>query len=230
VTLAHLRRFDEICGLRLRHEQRDPRVPGRQQRAKSDRGRYAVRGRLEADARVAHTEMRCATDADFPTPTDLFSEQQRAYRAAASAYVTLFATRPGRRDDVVGWSTERGDLGVQLVSSPGVALETADGVELRVLGLTARRLDSDELRMARIRLRGTGIPSARYVRADLLGATLEETSIDVKATEAEDEEWLRPRVAALLRRAAARAPQVGSDCRDCLFVASCPPMRGEALR
>ena len=228
VRLRHLRDLDVRCGLRLFHERSGTRASGR---PSGDHGRFAVSSRIAQDARVAHTVLRGPTLADFPTPTDLFPEQQRLYDVSAHAYVALFGTRPAEVLSIDGteidrWDGARDDLGVDVSVPLDLILRDSEGrVEVRLLRSRRREVDDVERVMTRSRLRTLGVDVVHLVLADLLTLDVVEETIDLPATQAGDDAavsaWLR-RLDAL---AAQPRPKPGGDCRDCPYVAHCPPMR-----
>jgi hypothetical protein len=223
VVARHIRAvaadIDRVCALRLARELRNPKHSNRGAGA-----RYSVGNRIESDARVAHTELRVATAVDFPTPTDLIPEQQAVYRVAASAYVALFAERPGRTVDGIGWSSDLDDPGATIVSPPGLALETPRGLEIRSLQLAPRPVDETDLRVLRVRLAAAGFEGCRYVQARLLDGTTDEVEIDSADVRVE-RTWLAEVVDRTLALAATERARVGEDCRDCQMVVHCPTLR-----
>jgi hypothetical protein len=221
VTLAHLRGAETMCRRRLAREHAGLR--GRW----NPSPRYAVGNRIVEDARVAHAELRAPRAQDFPSPSDLFPEQQLVYRAAALGYVALFGARPARAVTVDAWETELPELEVRLVSSLGLALETADGSpELRSLrlGVAGNRplIDDGERRVLVVRSAAwVGARPLRLVVADLLAGAIVEEELDVAAALPEALEWVTTRVAVVRARAADSVPKAGADCRGCPFVPGC---------
>jgi hypothetical protein len=221
VTLGHLRAAETMCRRRLAREHAGLR--GRW----SPSPRYAVGNRIVEDARVAHAELRAPGARDFPTPTDLFPEQQLVYRAAAAGYVALFGGRPARAVTVDAWETELPELAVRLVGSLGLALETADGSpELRSLrlGLAGNRplIDDGERRVLIVRSAAwVGARSLRLVVVDLLAGEVVEEELDVAAALPEALGWVATRLGIVRARAADPVAKAGADCRGCPYVPGC---------
>jgi hypothetical protein len=220
VTLSHLRRAEATCRRRLAREHLGLRGNW------NPPARFAVANRLVEDARVAHAELRAPQLTDFPSPHDLVPEQQRLYRAAAGGYVALFGARPARAVTVDAWETELPDLGVRLVGSLGLALETGGGApELRSLRLAAdnpRLVDDAERRLVVIRSAAwVGARTLRVVVVDLLAGAIVEEELDVSAALPEALDWIEARVAVIRERASDPVPKAGADCRGCPFVPGC---------
>lgn len=221
VTLGHLRAAETMCRRRLAREHAGLR--GRW----SPSPRYAVGNRIVEDARVAHAELRAPRAQDFPTPTDLFPEQQLVYRAAAGGYVALFGARPARAVTVDAWETEIPELEVRLVGSLGLVLETADGSpELRSLrlGLAGNRplIDDGERRVLIVRSAAwVGARPLRLVVVDLLAGEIVEEELDVAAALPDALDWLTTRVAVVRARAADPVPKAGAECRGCPYIPGC---------
>jgi hypothetical protein len=221
VTLAHLRRAGAMCRRRLAREHAG--LHGNW----SPPVRFAVANRLVEDARVAHAELRAPRLTDFPSPSELFVEQQILYRAAAGGYVTLFADRPALAVTVDAWETELPDLEVRLVGSLGLALEDRHGApELRSLqlGRAGNRplIDDAERRVIVVRAAAwVGTRTLRLVVVDLLAGEVVEEELDVAAALPEAMEWISARVAVVREEAADPVPKAGADCRGCPFVPGC---------
>jgi hypothetical protein len=221
VTLGHLRAAETMCRRRLAREHAGLR--GRW----SPSPRYAVGNRIVEDARVAHAELRAPGARDFPTPTDLFPEQQLVYRAAAAGYVALFGGRPARAVTVDAWETELPELAVRLVGSLGLALETADGSpELRSLrlGLAGNRplIDDGERRVLIVRSAAwVGARPLRLVVVDLLAGEIVEEELDVAAALPEALDWVATRLGIVRARVADPVAKAGADCRGCPYVPGC---------
>jgi hypothetical protein len=221
VTLTHLRRADTMCRRRLEREHMGAKGN------RSASARFAVSNRLTEDARVAHTELRSARLADFPTPIDLVSEQQRVYRAAAAGYVVLFADRPARAVTVDPWESVLDDVGMRLVASLGLALERADGSpELRILriGVAGNRPMIDDADRRAIVVRSApwvGDRRLALVVTDLLAGAIVEDTLDVDGALAEARSWIDARLAVVRERVADPVPKAGDDCSGCAFVSGC---------
>jgi hypothetical protein len=222
VTLGHLRAAETMCRRKLAREHAGLR--GRW----NPSPRYAVGNRIVEDARVAHAELRAPRTQDFPTPSDLFPEQQLVYRAAAGGYVALFAARPARAVTVDAWETELPELEVRLVGSLGLALETADGSpEMRSLrlGMAGNRplIDDGERRVLIVRSAAwVGDRPLRLVIVDLLAGAIVEEELDVAAALPEAVEWVTTRVGVVRTRSANPVAKAGADCRGCPYVPGCP--------
>jgi hypothetical protein len=221
VTLAHLRRAEAMCRRKLAREHADVRGH------RKPPARFAVSNRLVEDARVAHAELRAPRATDFPSPTDLIPEQQLVYRAAAGGYVALFAERPARAVEVDAWETELPDLGVRVVGSLGLALETADeSPELRSLRLGIAGnwplVDDAERRLIVVRSAAwVGARRLRLVVADLIAGAVVDEEIDVAGALPEALEWLTARVAVIRAQASDPVPKAGAECAGCPFVPGC---------
>jgi hypothetical protein len=221
VTLAHLRRAETMCRRKLAREHAGLR--GRW----NPSPRFAVSNRLVEDARLAHAELRAARPTDFPPPNDLLPEQQLVYLAAAGGYVAFFDARPARAVSVDAWETELPGLGVRLVGSLGLALETADGApELRMLklGVAGSRplIDDAERRVIVVRSAAwVGARPLRLVMADLLAGEIVEEVLDVAAALPEALDWVETRVTVVKERALDPVPKAGADCHGCAYVPGC---------
>jgi hypothetical protein len=221
VTLAHLRRADTMCRRRLERDLAG--VRGHRDRS----ARFAVNNRLVEDARVAHTELRSARIADFPTPADLVAEQQRVYAAAAAGYVAWFADRPVQAVTVDPWESELVGTGMRLVASLGLAVERADGspeLRFRRVGVAGNRPMIDDAERRAIVVRSAAWVGERelaLVVVDLLAGELVEETITVAAALADARAWVDARVAVVRERIADPVPKAGADCRGCPFVPGC---------
>jgi hypothetical protein len=221
VTLAHLRRADAMCRRRLAREHAGLRGSW------SPSPRFAVQNRLVEDARVAHAELRAPRITDFPSPSDLVREQQQVYEAAARGYVALFAQRPARAVEVDAWETELPDLGVRVVGSLGLALETADGspeVRYLRLGVAGNRTLIDDIERRLVVMRSAtwvGARPLRLVVVDLLEGEVVDERLDVAAVLPQALDWLETRLGVVRERAADPIPKAGADCRGCAYVPGC---------
>jgi hypothetical protein len=221
VTLKHLRRAEAMCRRRLAREHAG--LKGNW----SPPAQFAVANRLVEDARVAHAELRAPGRSDFPTPTELFAEQQLLYDAAAGGYVALFADRPAQAVTVDAWETELPDLEVRLVGSLGIALERADGTpEIRSLqlGRAGNRpmIDDSERRVVVVRSAAwVGSRPLLLVVVDLVAGEVVEEELDVAAALPEALDWIAARVATIRTQAADPVPKAGGDCRGCPYVPGC---------
>jgi hypothetical protein len=223
VTLAFLRRVEELCPRRVAYEHHNRR--GNRTAA----ARWRVANQLVDHARVAHIELGPPSAAAFTPLPDLVPEEQRVYETAARWYLQLFGRRTVRAVDVDDWDTPVPVLGVRLVGPAGLAVEDGDGhAELRLLRLggvepdAADPLGPVEARFALLRrsdwLAGR---SVRIVHADLLYGALVEHEIDVDAAMDELGPWLVERVEAVRALAADPVARPGLECGRCRFVAGC---------
>jgi hypothetical protein len=221
VTPKHLRRAEAMCRRRLAREHAG--LHGNW----SPPAQFAVANRLVEDARVAHAELRSPRPSDFPTPRELFPEQQLLYDAAAGGYVTLFADRPARAVTVDAWETELPHLEVRIVGSLGIALERGDGLpELRSLqlGRAGNRpmVDGSERRVVVVRSAAwVGNRPLRLVVVDLVAGEVVEEELDVAAALPEALDWISARVATIREQVADPVPKAGADCRGCPYVPGC---------
>jgi hypothetical protein len=223
VTLAHLRRADRMCAFRLRQEHLNHY---------GNRGatmRFALAGRIEADVRLAHTELTAPAPSRFRPGDDLEPEAAAVYRAATRWYAELFADRPARALDEDARESEVPALGIRLVGPAGIALEDAAGEpELRLLRLADRAAlppalqDAPAVRFALLRTRDRfGDRPLRVSVADLLHGTLVSERIDVEAVAPELEDWLGERVEVIRARLGDPRPHRSTECGWCGFVAAC---------
>ncbi|MCU1426803.1 MAG: hypothetical protein JWL83_803 [Actinomycetia bacterium] len=188
--------------------------------------RFEVSNRISADARLAHTELAPPEARAFVLPTELLAEQQRVYAAAVAGYLTLFGSTSARAVDT-SFETPLPELEVRLVGDIGVALETDDGVEVRVLrvgdrGHARSLLDDIDLRFITLRAApwSHGRP-LRLVVAELLNLDHATFDIDVDERAPAAYEWVAERVAFIRSIADSDAPRAGHDCLGCRFVNGC---------
>lgn len=219
VTAAHLRRADSLCALRLAKEhanKRGQRGPG---------VGFAVSNRIVDDARQAHSEMRVATTADFPVPTDLEMEQQRVYSAAAAWYVDLFGASPALAADIDDWATEDAEHGVLLSGQVGIAVDDAAGrPELRRLSVDRYPTTLDRVGHAFALLRvasWVGDRTLTIVSADLVGGRTASATVDPREDLPAARSLLLERLTVIRARTANPRPEPGQDCASCRFIAEC---------
>src|SRR4051794_28573752 len=221
ITSRHLRRADEMCRRRLAKELDDQRgnPPGQ--------ARFGVSNRLTNDVRLAHTEFAPPDPRGFVVPAEMLPEQQRLYQAAVAGYLALFGDEPARAIDT-RFDTALDVLEVRLVGDIGVALETDNGCELRVLrigerGFNQALLDDVDLRFVVLRAAvwATGRGPLRVVAADVLQVAQAELTVDVDAQLADARAWLEDRVQAIRALADDPRPRAGHDCLGCRFVNGC---------
>jgi hypothetical protein len=226
VTVAFLRRVEELCPRRVAYEHQNRRGN------RTAPAQWRVSNQLTDHARVAHIELGPPTPAAFTPLPVLVPEERRVYEAAAGWYLRLFGNRVVRAvelDDIDEWEKTVAELGIRLVGQAGLALEDADGrPELRLLRLGGAEPDPDDplgpvaARFALLRradwLAGR---SVRLVHADLLYGALVEHEVAVDAALDQLRPWLRERVDALHARIASPVPRPGLECGRCRFVAGC---------
>lgn len=226
VTLAFLRRVEELCPRRVASEYQNRR---------GNRGapaRWRVANQITEHARLSHLELGPPSPEAFTALPDLLPEEREVYDAAARWYLQLFGGRAVRSVDgeaVDEWETALPDEGVRLVGRAGLAVEDEDGrPELRLLRIGGSAPDdgdpllSAEARFALLRagdwLTGRSI---RLVHADLLYGGLVEHEVTAEAALTELRPWLSERIDALRRRIADPLPRPGLECGRCRFVAGC---------
>ena len=226
VTLAFLRRVEELCPRRVAFEHQNRR---------GNRGapaRWRVANQITEHARLSHLELGPPAPEAFTPLPDLLPEEREVYDAAARWYVQLFGGRPVRSVDgehLDEWETAVPALGVRLVGRAGLAVEDEDGrPELRLLRIGgpppehSDPLEPAETRFALLRasdwLKGR---SVLLVHADLLygGMVQHEVAADAALTELQP--WLGERLDALRKRIADPVPRPGLECGRCRFVAGC---------
>jgi hypothetical protein len=223
VTRRHLRLGDDACGRRLAAELFRARDHHHNRAANV---RFEVSQRVEADARLAHAEMRAPRPGDFPAARDLLPEQQRVHAAAAAGYLALFGDVAARASDAVDpFSTS--EAGVSLTGGVGIALDRADGGrEVRALRIGHRAddglLDDVDLRFGVLRIAPwAGGGRVDLVTADLLTLEQDRRTIDLETELQPARSWLTQRVEWIDDVAVAGRVRPGADCRDCPVVAGC---------
>lgn len=226
VTMAFLRRVEELCPRRVAFEHQNRRGN------RTAPARWRVANQLMDHARVAHIELGPPSPVAFTPLPNLVPEEQRVYEAAARWYVQLFGDRAVRTvdvDDLQEWETPIPELGVRLVGPAGLPVEDADGhAELRLLRIGGAEPDpSDPLgpvdaRFALLRRSGwLAGRSVRLVHADLLFGALVEHEVAVDAALDQLLPWLHERVGAVRARITDPRPRPGLECGRCRFVAGC---------
>jgi hypothetical protein len=226
VTLAFLRRVEELCPRRVAFEHHNRRGN------RTAPAQWRVANQLMDHARVAHIELGPPSPVAFTPLPDLVPEERRVYDTAARWYVQLLGDRAVRTvdvDDGDEWETPVPELGVRLVGPAGILVEDAGGhAELRLLRLGGVEPDATDplgsvdarfalLRRA-VRLAGG---SVRLVHADLLFGALVEHEIAVDAALEQLRPWLHERVGAVRARIDNPVPRPGLECGRCRFVAGC---------
>jgi hypothetical protein len=205
-----------MCRRRLAHEFASGSKP-----SKLGDAAFEVSNRLIADAVTWHRG-DVVREHGFPDPNDLEPEQRAVYRAAARTYLRRFGHA---RVDVhdLGWSTDMPEIGVRLVGPAGIATtDDAGGHELRILRLSARRIDSIDIRFLILRASAWATDSLRIVSVDLIDDDTSEYDIDIAAKLPEASEWLAARVEIIRARVHPRHTSAGADCRDCPCIPGCP--------
>jgi hypothetical protein len=226
VTLAFLRRVEELCPRRVAFEYQNRRGN------RPAPARWRVTNQLTEHARVAHIDLGLPSPEAFTPLPNLVPEERQVYEAAAGWYMQLFGDRAVRsvdHEELDDWETQVPELGLRLVGRAGLPLEDADGrAELRLLRVggpapdAADPLASADARFALLRhaawLSGR---SVRLVHADLLYGGLVEHDVDTDTALSDVQPWLRQRVDALHERIARPLPRPGLECGRCRFVAGC---------
>jgi hypothetical protein len=223
ITLRHLRRAEDICRRRLALE-----TAGQYGNRGND-ARFGVPNRVTADVRLAHTDFGPPDTRAFVVPGELLPEQQRVYGAAVSGYLALFGEEPGRTADL-GFDTVLDEVQVRLVGDVGVALDTDDGCEVRVLRVVEPGrplLDDVDLRFTVVRVANwaTGRGELRIVAADLLNVQRADFVVDVDASLPDARAWVDERVALVRELIADPEPRAGQHCLGCGFVSGCKAHR-----
>ncbi len=226
VTLAFLRRVEELCPRRVAFEYHNRRGN------RPAPARWRVANQLTEHARLAHIELGLPSPEAFTPLPNLVPEERQVYDAAVGWYMQLFGDRAVRSvdsEDLDDWETPVPELGFRLVGRAGLPLEDADGrAELRLLRVggpapdAADPLASADARFALVRqsawLSGR---SVRLVHADLLYGGMVEHEVDADTALSDVRPWLRQRVDALHERIARPLPRPGLECGRCRFVAGC---------
>lgn len=226
VTLAFLRRVEELCPRRVAFEHQNRRGN------RAPPARWRIANQLTEHARVAHLELGFPSPAAFTPLPDLVPEERQVYDAAVRWYMQLFGDRAVRSvdgDELDDWETPVPEHGLRLVGRAGLPVEDADGrAELRLLHVGGPAPDatdpvaSTEARFALLR-RATWLAgrSARLVHADLLYGGMVVHEVDADSALAELRPWLHERVDALRTRIEHPLPRPGLECGRCRFVAGC---------
>ena len=226
VTLAFLRRVEELCPRRVAFEYQNRRGN------RPAPARWRVTNQLTEHARVAHIELGLPSPEAFTPLPNLVPEERQVYEAAAGWYMQLFGDRAVRtvdHEELDDWETRVPELGLRLVGRAGLPLEDAHGrAELRLLRVggpapdAADPLASADARFALVRqaawLSGR---SVRLVHADLLYGGMVEHEIDTDTALSDVRSWLLERVDALHERIARPLPRPGLECGRCRFIAGC---------
>jgi len=227
VTVRMLARAERTCPRRLALDHADQRA-----NRPANRG-FRVRAQVEADARLAHTDLSAPRPEHFRATDDLRPEERRVYETAAAWYVALFGTEPMRVADAATDEIETVAVrtGVRLVGGAGLALEAGDGArELRLLSIgdrsTEELLDAPSVRFALLRRpRWTRLGVLRVVRVDLLGGWAVDEQVDGAQRWDEWRDWLVERLDVVRTRADRRRPDPGWECARCAYIAGCAALR-----
>jgi hypothetical protein len=226
VTLAFLRRVEELCPRRIAFEYQNRRGN------RTAPARWRVANHITEHARLSHLELGPPAPEAFTPLPDLLPEERAVYDAAARWYLQLFGGRPVRSVDgaeVDEWETAVPELGVRLVGRAGLAVVDEDGrPELRLLrigGPSPERgdpLGTAEARFALLRASDwlTG-RSVLLVHADLLYGGMVQHEVAANTALTELRPWLGERLDALRTRIADPIPRPGLECGRCRFVAGC---------
>jgi hypothetical protein len=122
---------------------------------------------------------------------------------------------------------ELAGLGAELLGSPGLVAEHADGTrELRRVVVGGRRpgqalLDAVDVRVALVRTEEWAPDSLRIVATDVIEQRTQTLEPEVASARAEAHEWIADRVIRLLELAEDARPRAGADCQGCAFVSGC---------
>jgi hypothetical protein len=221
ITPAHLRRGDDMCRRRLAREVNGGKRRGNQ----AGDMRFAVSNRIEADARLAQSELGAPRSEAFVDPRDLEPEQQALYRAAKRGYLDAFGESSARIAEPE-WRTALPELGVELSSSLGLRAELADGGrELRKILVGARHdaklLDPVDVRIALVRTEEWAPVQLEIVAVDVIEQRRTTYVPDLEAERAAAHEWIAGRVAIVLELVADPRPSAGRDCQGCAFISGC---------
>lgn len=227
VTMALLARAATMCPRRV------ALTHAAQQANRGANRRFRILAQLEADARLAHTDLTVPRAEHFRATDDLFPEEQAVYDLAARWYVALFGDQPmtAADRDTDDMTTEAHRLGVRLTGPAGLALADAHGTrELRLLSIGDRSraevLDTPRTKFALLRrARWTMAGPLRVVRADLLGGWSIVEELDGTAAWPELRSWLEAGIDAIRRQADRHAPHAGWECARCPFIAGCSALR-----
>src|SRR5256885_15670997 len=117
VTLAFLRRVEELCPRRVAFEYHNRRGN------RPAPARWRVANQLTEHARLAHIELGLPSPEAFTPLPSLVPEERQVYDAAVGWYMQLFGDRAVRSVDSEGlddWETPVPDLGFCLVGRAGI--------------------------------------------------------------------------------------------------------------
>jgi hypothetical protein len=225
VTPALLRRAEQMCPRRLKHEYES----GKKLNRHSD-ARFEVSNRVSEDARLAHAEMVAPRPEAFVDPSDVEPEQRALYRAAATGYLRMFGVDAVLAEDI-GRSTDEPELGVRLSGTPGLAVKHADGhAEVRVLriGSSGSLLDDTDIRFTLLRAGAWAGAALDITAVDLLDCRQIACTLDVEAELPGARSWLAERITVIEGRVDRDRPVAGIDCRGCTCIPGCPALTASA--
>jgi len=220
-TLRHLRNADDTCARRLAREVVQQRSTVRN---RSSTRAFDVNARIVADIAVAHSELRAAGIADFPTPTDLSLEERHVHRAAAHGYLARF-DEPFVIDPLADeWESIDPDSGHRWIARVPLAGRDASGkARVRHLMLDGKaEIDAPTLFMLALRTDGWADDVLVDVGTLLTADRNAPLVIDAQCRD-EARSWARDRAVRCLEVADGARPRAGRDCLGCPFVAGCPP-------
>ena len=221
ISPRHLRLAEEMCRRRLARE-----ISGDKRRAnKAADMRFAVSNRIEADARLAQSELGRPRPEAFAEPGELEPEQRALYRAAKRGYLDAFSHTSACIVEPE-WRTPFPDLGVELSSNLGLRVELDDGGrELRKVLVGARRdtklLDPVDVRVALVRTEEWAPVQLELVAVDVIEQRRTTYVPDLESERAEARAWIEARVSRVLELAADPRPRAGRDCQGCAFISGC---------
>jgi hypothetical protein len=218
ISPSHLRKAESMCRRKLAHMVRG----GKKRGNKVADMRFAVSNRIEEDASLAHAQIDTVRAEAFVEPSELEPEQRALYRAARKGYLDVFGAEPAVVVKLEG-ATQIRDLNVELLGSPGLAVERADGTgEIRKLRVGARpTLDAVDVHFTLLRTETWATESMEIVSVDLISLADDRHSPDLAAGRAEAREWLATRVEVIESLAKDARARAGSDCLGCPFIAGC---------
>lgn len=198
------------------------------------RSRFDVVNRLRADIALAHTDLRVATLADFPVPSDLGPEAAAVHQGGARGYTQMFRARAARTEPFGPDPTaDFHELGIRLLGPPGTALRREDGTpELLQISLRneAVRLPEHIEVLAARAARWCDDDRLVLVLADLLAFDMVEVPLaDAGLVDAGRDQLAR--ISAWARETSddEHGPRAtpGRDCAGCPFIPLCDEVRAQ---
>lgn len=223
LTPALLRRAEEMCPLRVRHEYRGTRGNW------GGNVRYRVRQSIVSQARVAHAEMRAAEARHFEALPTLLPEEVRRFDDAAAAYVELFADSPARTIELDEWETVDEARDIRLVAGVDLLLEDAEGApEIRTLDLDpwstpAEPAQDPGVRFALLRVVDeVGGGPVRIRSANLRDGVIDyDVTVDIDESRDGIGAWLDERLSIVRAIESDGTPRPSMECGRCKFVSRC---------